>query len=139
MTTHSEPGGGPAGSGPARDHQRAAAAAQPRLPAAGLPGRGRGRRPRDLRPLVRHVPAAAGSHRSPRRLADDGRQPHLPGLARLGTGPAGALRGRVAPRAAARTHRVARRAAGRRHPPTRPTASPWTSRSTWPSWSCSTR
>ena len=46
--------------------------------------------------------AAAGRHRVPRRLADHGRQPHLPGPARLGPGPAGALRGRMDPRAAAR-------------------------------------
>ena len=45
---------------------------------------------------------AAGSHRIPRRLADDGRQPHLPGPARLGAGPARALRRRMDPRAAAR-------------------------------------
>ena len=51
----------------------------------------------------------------PRRLADDGHQPHLPGPARLGAGPAGALRGRMDARAAARTRGVARRAAGRRH------------------------
>ena len=54
-------------------------------------------------------------HRIPRRLADQGRQPHLPGPARLGAGPAGALRGRMAPRAAARTGGVDQRAAGQHH------------------------
>ena len=115
MTTRSGPGARPARSGPGRDHERAASADQSRLPAARLPGRGRGRRAGDLRPLVRHVPAAAGGHRIPRRLADDGRQPHLPQPARLGPGPAGALRGRMDPRAAARTHGVDQRAAGRHH------------------------
>ena len=42
-------------------------------------------------------PAAAGSHRIPRRLADDGRQPHLPRPARLGPGPAGAYVGEWIP------------------------------------------
>ena len=56
--------------------------------------------------------AAAGRHRIPRRLADDGRQPHLPGPARLGPGPARALRRRMDPRAAARPGRVDQRAAG---------------------------
>ena len=115
MTTRSGPGRRPARSGPGRDHERAASADQSRVPAARLPGRGRGCRPGDLRPLVRHVPAAAGSHRVPRRLADDGRQPHLPQPARLGPGPAGDLRGRMDPRAAARTYGVDQRAAGRHH------------------------
>ena len=75
-----------------------------------------------------HVPAAAGRHRVPRRLADDGGQPHLPGPARLGAGPARALRRRVDPRAAARPRGVGQRAAGRHRPSTRPTGSPWTSR-----------
>src|ERR1035441_2549402 len=81
----------PARSRPER-HRRAPSPDRSRVPAAGLPGRGRGCRPGDLRPLVRHVPAAAASHRIPRRLADNGRQPHLPGCARLGTGPAGGRR-----------------------------------------------
>ncbi len=105
----------PARSGPERDHERAASADQSRLPAPRLAGRGRGRRPGDLRPLVRHVPTAAGRHRVPRRLADDGRQPHLPRPARLGPGPAGALRGRMDPRAAARACGVDQRAVRRRH------------------------
>jgi hypothetical protein len=37
----------------------------------------------DLRPLVRHDTAPAGRHRIPRRLAEQGRQPHLPQPARL--------------------------------------------------------
>src|SRR5215467_889891 len=82
--------------GPGRDHERAPPADQPRLPAPWLPGRGRGCRPGGLRPLVCHDRAAAGCHRIPRRLADDGRQPHLPQPARLGSGPARALRGRMA-------------------------------------------
>ena len=49
------------------------------------------------------------------------------------------LRGRMDPRAAARTGGVDQRAAGRRHRPTRPTGSPWMSRSAWPSSSCSNR
>src|SRR6266545_6696198 len=60
-------------------------------------------------------PPTAARHRIPRRLADHGHQPHLPGPARLGTGPPGALRGSMAARAAARSCGVARRAAGRRH------------------------
>ena len=58
---------------------------------------------------------AAGRHRIARRLADHGRQPHLPGPARLGPGPAGALRRRVAPRAAARIRGSGHRVIGRRH------------------------
>ena len=54
-------------------------------------------------------PRAAGRHRVPRRLADDGRQPHLPRPARLGAGPARALRGRVDPGAAARPRGVGQR------------------------------
>ena len=42
------------------------------------------------------------SHRIPRRLADDGGQPHLPRPARLGAGPARALRRRMDARAVAR-------------------------------------
>jgi hypothetical protein len=57
---------------------------------------------------------------SPGRLADHGRQPHLPGLARLGPGPARALRGRMDPRAAARSGGVGQRPAGRHHRPGRP-------------------
>ena len=129
----------PARSGPERDHERAASADQSRLPATRLPGRGRGCRPGDLRPLVRHVPATAGSHRIPRRLADDGRQPHLPRPARLGAGPAGELRGRMDPRAAARHLRSGPAGARAAPRPTRPTGSPSTSRSTWPSSSCSNR
>src|SRR6185312_4742099 len=60
--------------GPGRDHERAASADQPRLPAARLARRGGRRRARDLRPLVRHVAAATGSHRIARRLADDRRE-----------------------------------------------------------------
>src|ERR1035438_611540 len=91
----------PARSRPER-HRRAPSPDRSRVPAAGLPGRGRGCRPGDLRPLVRHVPAAAASHRIPRRLADNGRQPHLPGCARLGTGPAGGRPGDAAADPAAR-------------------------------------
>ncbi len=40
----------------------------------------------DLRPLVCHDPSAAGSHRISRRLAEQGRQPHLPQRARVGAG-----------------------------------------------------
>src|SRR5262249_30220618 len=74
-----------AGPWPERGHERAAPAHQPRLPAPGLPGRGGGRRPGNLRPLVRHVAGAAGRHRLPGRLADEGRQPRVPGRARLGS------------------------------------------------------
>ena len=53
----------------------------------------------------------------PRALADEGRQPHLPGPAPLGPGPAGTLRGRMDPGAAARpcgaTQRPAIRHRGR--------------------------
>jgi Sigma-70 region 2 len=40
----------------------------------------------------------------PRRLAEQGRQPHLPQPARLGPGPARDLRGRMDPRTAARMY-----------------------------------
>jgi hypothetical protein len=65
----------PARSASARDHGRAEPTDQSHLPDAELPDRGRGRRPGDLRPLVRHVWAAAGRHRVSRRLADEGCQP----------------------------------------------------------------
>ena len=83
------------------------------------------------------TPGTARRHRIPRRLADHRRQPHLPGPARLGPGPPRAVRRRMDPRAATRPHRADHRAA-RRLRPTRPTGSPWMSRSAWPSWSCST-
>src|SRR5882757_3278634 len=105
----------PARPGPGRDHQRAALADQSRLPAARLHGRGRGRRPRDLCPLVHHVRPAAGSDRIPRGLADHGGQPHLPQPARLGPRPARDLRGRVDPRAAAGRDGVDHRTFGRHH------------------------
>ena len=54
MSTRSAP---ERGTTPERDHERAASADQPRVPAARLPGRRRGRRAGDLRPLVRHVAA----------------------------------------------------------------------------------
>lgn len=99
---------------PERDHGRAATADQSRLPAPRLPGRRGGRRARGLRALVRDVPAAAGGHRIPRRLADQGRRSHLPRPAPLGAGQARELRGGMDPGAAARSHGVGRRAAGRR-------------------------
>src|SRR5262249_24216859 len=98
----------PARPGPGRGHGRAAPADQPGLPAAGLAGRGRGRRPGGLRPLVCDDRPAAGRHRLPRRLADHGDQPDLPGPARLGAGPAGDLRGLLDPPAAARPRGVGR-------------------------------
>ena len=52
---------------------------------------------------------------SPGAWLTHGRQPHLPQPARLGPGPARDLRGRMDPRAAARTYRVDHRAAGRHH------------------------
>lgn len=101
--------------GSERDHGRTTAADQPRLPAPRLLGRGRGRRPGDLCPLVRPAAATAAGHRVARRVADDGRRPHLPRPPRLGTSPAGTLRGRVDPRAAARSPRVDQRTCGRDH------------------------
>ena len=64
---------------------------------------------------------------SPGRLADDRRQPHLPGSAGLGAGPARALRRRMGPRAAARTGGMDQRF-GRPRWPTPPIGSPSTSR-----------
>jgi hypothetical protein len=52
---------------------------------------------------------------NPPRVAEQGRQPHLPQPARLGAGPAGDLRGRMDPRAGARAYRVDYRAAARNH------------------------
>ena len=110
----------PARPGPGRDHQRATSADQPRLPAAGIPGRSRRRRPGNLRPVVCPHRAPARRHRIPRRLADHGHQPHLPRPAPLGPRPPRALRRPVDPRAAARTHRVDQQPPRRPGRPRRP-------------------
>ncbi len=73
----------PPGSRPACPHPApASGGALLAVPASGPAGHsvstGSGCRTGDLRPLVRHARSAAGRHRIPRRLADDGRQPHLP-------------------------------------------------------------
>jgi hypothetical protein len=59
----------PARTEPQRDNERAASSDQSRRPAPRLPGRHRGRRPGDIQALLRHVPAATGSHRVPWWLA----------------------------------------------------------------------